>query len=83
MLIERQPDMSVVAEAVDGVDALEGAQTHRPDVAVLDVSMPRMTGRAGAAPNSRIATPGASESVAPMVASRFFNSSCPSSTVVG
>ncbi len=44
MLIERQPDMSVVAEAVDGVAALEGAQTHRPDVAVLDVSMPRMTG---------------------------------------
>ena len=44
MLIERQPDMSVVAEAVDGIDALEGAQTHRPDVAVLDVSMPRMTG---------------------------------------
>ena len=44
MLIERQPDMSVVAEAVDGVDALEAAQTHRPDVAVLDVSMPRMTG---------------------------------------
>ncbi len=44
MLIERQPDMSVVAEAVDGVDALEGAQAHRPDVAVLDVSMPRMTG---------------------------------------
>ena len=44
MLIERQADMSVVAEAVDGVDALEAAQTHRPDVAVLDVSMPRMTG---------------------------------------
>ena len=44
MLIERQTDMSVVAEAHDGVDALERAQAEHPDVAVLDVSMPRMTG---------------------------------------
>jgi DNA-binding NarL/FixJ family response regulator len=44
MLIERQDDMRVVAEADDGVDALELAQVERPDVAVLDVSMPRMTG---------------------------------------
>jgi DNA-binding NarL/FixJ family response regulator len=44
MLIERQDDMRVVAEADDGVDALELSQAERPDVAVLDVSMPRMTG---------------------------------------
>ena len=44
MLIERQPDMEVVAEAEDGVAALESTQEHRPTVAVLDVSMPRMTG---------------------------------------
>jgi DNA-binding NarL/FixJ family response regulator len=44
MLIERQSDMRVVAEADDGVAALESAQAHHPDVAVLDVSMPRMTG---------------------------------------
>jgi DNA-binding NarL/FixJ family response regulator len=44
MLIDRQLDMEVVAEADDGVAALEAAQSHRPDVAVLDVSMPRMTG---------------------------------------
>jgi DNA-binding NarL/FixJ family response regulator len=44
MLIDRQRDMEVVAEANDGVAALESAQSHRPDVAVLDVSMPRMTG---------------------------------------
>ena len=44
MLIDRQPDMEVVAEADDGVSALESTQSHRPDVAVLDVSMPRMTG---------------------------------------
>ena len=44
MLIDRQADMEVVAEAEDGVEALERAQAERPDVAVLDVSMPRMTG---------------------------------------
>jgi DNA-binding NarL/FixJ family response regulator len=44
MLIDRQPDMQVVAEADDGVAALESSQAHQPDVAVLDVSMPRMTG---------------------------------------
>jgi DNA-binding NarL/FixJ family response regulator len=44
MLIDRQPDMEVVAEADDGVAALESTQSYRPDVAVLDVSMPRMTG---------------------------------------
>jgi DNA-binding NarL/FixJ family response regulator len=44
MLIERQHDMSVVAEAEDGVNALQLTQAERPDVAVLDVSMPKMTG---------------------------------------
>ncbi len=44
MLIDRQRDMEVVAEADDGVAALEQTQAQRPHVAVLDVSMPRMTG---------------------------------------
>jgi DNA-binding NarL/FixJ family response regulator len=44
MLIERQQDMDVVAEVGDGVEAVAAAQRERPDVAVLDVSMPRMTG---------------------------------------
>jgi DNA-binding NarL/FixJ family response regulator len=44
MLIERQSDMEVVAEAEDGVAAVEQAIASRPDVAVLDVAMPRMTG---------------------------------------
>jgi DNA-binding NarL/FixJ family response regulator len=44
MLIDRQSDMQVVAEVGDGVGALESTQSERPDVAVLDVSMPRMTG---------------------------------------
>ena len=44
MLIERQDGMRVVAEADDGVTAVEAALREQPDVAVLDVSMPRMTG---------------------------------------
>ena len=44
MLIERQADMQVTAEAQDGVEAVERTLAEHPDVAVLDVSMPRMTG---------------------------------------
>ena len=44
MLIDRQTGMQVVAEAEDGVDAVSQAIAQRPDVAVLDVAMPRMTG---------------------------------------
>jgi DNA-binding NarL/FixJ family response regulator len=44
MLIERQSGMHVVAEATDGVEAVEAALREQPDIAILDVSMPRMTG---------------------------------------
>jgi DNA-binding NarL/FixJ family response regulator len=44
LLLDRQDDMEVVAEAEDGVDAVARVVEHRPDVAILDVSMPRMTG---------------------------------------
>ena len=44
MLLDRQPDMQVVAEAEDGVAAVEAAIREHPDVAILDVSMPRKTG---------------------------------------
>ena len=44
LLLDRQPDLEVVAEASDGVEAVQAALRERPDVCVLDVSMPRMTG---------------------------------------
>jgi DNA-binding NarL/FixJ family response regulator len=40
----RDPDIEVVGLAVDGVDALEKARALRPDVIVLDLRMPRMSG---------------------------------------
>jgi DNA-binding NarL/FixJ family response regulator len=44
LLLDRQADMQVVAEACDGVEAVQLALRERPDICVLDVSMPRMTG---------------------------------------
>jgi DNA-binding NarL/FixJ family response regulator len=42
--LESAPDLSVVAEAGDGAEALELALGEELDLAVLDVSMPRLTG---------------------------------------
>ena len=44
MLIERQPDMKVVAEANNGREALDLANRLKPDVILMDVSMPDMNG---------------------------------------
>jgi DNA-binding NarL/FixJ family response regulator len=44
LLLERQQDLDVVAEASDGVEAVEQAIGSRPDLCILDVGMPRMTG---------------------------------------
>ena len=44
LLLERQAGMEVVAEAQDGVEAVAMALAQRPDLCILDVSMPRLTG---------------------------------------
>jgi DNA-binding NarL/FixJ family response regulator len=44
LLLDRQTDMQVVAEAGDGVEAVALALRERPDICLLDVQMPRMTG---------------------------------------
>lgn len=44
MLIQAAPDLELVGEATDGKSALELIGTTAPDVAVIDVSMPGMTG---------------------------------------
>ena len=43
-LLDAQEDIAVVAEAVDGEQALELARRHRPDVVLMDVRMPRTDG---------------------------------------
>jgi DNA-binding NarL/FixJ family response regulator len=43
-LLDRQADMEVVAEAADGADALAQALATRPDLCILDVAMPKLTG---------------------------------------
>jgi DNA-binding NarL/FixJ family response regulator len=44
MVLEAQPDLRVVLEAGDGLEAVRLALAHEVDLAVLDVAMPRMTG---------------------------------------
>jgi DNA-binding NarL/FixJ family response regulator len=41
--------IEVVAEAADGIEAIEAVHRHRPDVAVLDIRMPRLDGLAAGA----------------------------------
>jgi DNA-binding NarL/FixJ family response regulator len=43
-LLDREPDITVVAEAADGADAVVKVRDMHPDVAVLDVRMPVMDG---------------------------------------
>src|SRR6201989_460537 len=44
LLLERQADLQVVAEAADRVEAAHAPVASRPDLCILDVGMPRKTG---------------------------------------
>jgi two-component system, NarL family, response regulator NreC len=44
MLIDAQPDMTVVGEAGDGLTAIQKAESLTPDIVVMDVTMPGATG---------------------------------------
>ncbi len=59
-LLQDAPDIDIVAEAGDGITAINLARTHHPDVALLDISMPGMNGLEAAqkirevSPNTRL-----------------------------
>jgi DNA-binding NarL/FixJ family response regulator len=48
-ILDTDDAIEVVAEAADGVEAIDAVRRHRPEVAVLDIRMPRMDGLAAAA----------------------------------
>ena len=43
-LLEAEPDINVCAEASDGREALRLLEKHKPDLVILDISMPRLGG---------------------------------------
>ncbi len=44
LILDREPDMEVVSEASNGAEAVEIALSEEVDLAILDVTMPRLTG---------------------------------------
>lgn len=44
LLLERQPNLEVVAEAADGREAVDKAAAEKPDVVVMDIAMPHLNG---------------------------------------
>jgi two-component system, NarL family, response regulator NreC len=43
-LLDRQPDLEIVAEASDGRECIQLAEEHLPDVVMMDIAMPKMNG---------------------------------------
>lgn len=44
LLLEREPDFSIVGEAGDGRQAIEIVETQSPDIVIMDVAMPNLNG---------------------------------------
>ncbi|HET6532597.1 MAG TPA: response regulator transcription factor [Actinoplanes sp.] len=68
MIIGAQPDMDVVGEAADGVEAVALARRLRPDVALFDIRMPKMDGLEAL---RLLAGPGVAEPVKVVVVTTF------------
>jgi len=43
-LLATQPDMTLIAEAANGCEAIQQFQRHRPDITLMDLQMPEMSG---------------------------------------
>ena len=68
IILDSQPDMTVVAEAADGTAAVELARHVRPDVAVLDIRMP---GLDGLEVTRRLSGPGVADRVPVVLVTTF------------
>jgi DNA-binding NarL/FixJ family response regulator len=68
MILEAQPDIEVVGEAADGLDAVEAAGRLRPDVVLMDIRMPRLDGLAA---TRRLAGAGAADPVRVLILTTF------------
>jgi DNA-binding NarL/FixJ family response regulator len=54
MILDNEPDLEVVGEAGDGAEAISTARRENPDLAILDIAMPRLTGLQAARELSRL-----------------------------
>ncbi len=43
-ILEKQPNLQIVAEAENGAYAIQAVKTHRPDVVLMDITMPILNG---------------------------------------
>jgi DNA-binding NarL/FixJ family response regulator len=43
-MLAMHEDMQVVGEATDGLEAVQKAKEHRPDLVLLDISLPQLSG---------------------------------------
>jgi DNA-binding NarL/FixJ family response regulator len=68
IILDAQPDMTVVAEASDGASAVESARHLRPDVALVDIRMP---GFDGLEVTRRLAGPDVADPVPVVVVTTF------------
>lgn len=58
MVLAAEDDIDVVAEAADGLQAVELAERHRPDVVLMDIRMPRLDGLDGLEALRHLTRPG-------------------------
>ncbi|MBA3782474.1 response regulator transcription factor [Nocardioides sp. InS609-2] len=68
MILDAQPDIEVIGQAVNGREAVALAQRHRPDVCLFDIRMPEMDGIEA---TRRLAGPGVEDPLAVVVITTF------------